>query len=109
MEPSDLSREDLEAAKRYMRVDGDDDDFVVEQCVRAARSYMTEAGVALPEAGTTRRALYDIVCHAQALSLYDRRDPVVTGSAVNENPVLRRLLVQLKQTEPPVVPGKWEG
>ncbi len=109
MEPSDLSREDLEAAKRYMRVDGDDDNFVVEQCVCAARSYMTEAGVSLPKAGTTRRALYDIVCHAQALSLYDRRDPVVTGSAVNENPVLHRLLVQLKQTEPLVIPDKQEG
>lgn len=105
----DLSREDLEAAKRYMRVDGDDDDFVVEQCVRAARGYMTEAGVSLPEAGTDRRAKYDIVCHAYALSLYDQRDPVATGSPVSENPVLRRLLVQLKLTEPPAVPDKQEG
>lgn len=96
----DVTREDLAAAKLYMRVDGDEDDLVVSMCLTAARAYMTDAGVSLPEAGTTRRALYDIVCHAQALSLYDRRDPTIVGGSVNDNPVLRRLLTQLKQTEP---------
>lgn len=104
MKAAELDRDSLEAAKRYLRIDDDADDFVVAQCVTAAREYMAQAGVALPEAGTQRRCLYDIVCHAQALSLYDRRDPAVTGT-VNDNPVLRRLLVQLKLTEPPTESG----
>ncbi len=100
MEPSDLSREDLEAAKRYMRVDGTEDDPVVTSCVCAARSYMTQAGVSLPPQGTPRRAQYDLVCYAQALSFYDRRDPTITGGGVSDNPVLTRMLNQLKLTEP---------
>lgn len=98
----ELTAAELEAAKRYLRVEGDADDAVVSTCVLAARAYLDRAGVALPSVGTGRRALYDLVCHAMALSMYDQRDPVITGTIVSENPQLRRLLVQLKLTEPPV-------
>lgn len=97
----DLSHEELEAAKRYCRVDDPAEEYVLTQCVLAAREYLAGAGVSLPAWGTSRRALYDLVCHSLALSAFDRRDPVITGS-VSDNPVLRRSLNQLKLTEPPV-------
>lgn len=91
---------ELAAAKAYMRVEGDADDAIVTACVLAAREYLAGAGVALPAPDTPRRALYDLVCHAMALSMYDQRDPVITGTIVAENPQLRRMLTQLKLTEP---------
>ena len=97
----DLPREELEAAKGYMRVDGDDDDIVVTQCVIAARDYMTTAGIALPPSGTPRRASYDICAHRMALDDYDERRGVIHEKA-DENPAFRRRLNQLKLTEPPV-------
>lgn len=93
--------EELEAAKRYMRVDDDTDDLVIWACLQAARGYMAEAGVAMPKDDTPRRTCYDLVCHAMALSLYDRRELTAQG-AVNESPVLRGMLNQLKLTEPDV-------
>lgn len=96
-----LSPEELEAAKAYMRADGDDDDAVVEQCVIAARDYMTTAGVALPPSGTPRRASYDVCAHRIALDDYDERRGVIHEKA-EENPAFRRRLNQLKLTEPPV-------
>lgn len=95
-----LSKEELTAAKRYMRVEGDEDDSVVSACVLAAREYLAQAGCSLPGLERPRRPLYDLVCHAMALSSYELRDPVITGSTVAENPQLRRMLTQLKLTEP---------
>lgn len=95
----DLSREELEAAKAYMRVDGTEDDVVVATCLSAARAYLSGAGVSLPAPGTPRRASYDLVCHSLALSLYDRRD-LTAENAVGENPMMRAMLHQLKFTEP---------
>lgn len=98
----ELSQEELEAAKAYMRVDGDEDNAVVTQCVIAARAYLTGAGVSLPAPDTQRRSLYDLVCHVLALEAYDRRVMTITGTIVANNPVMRQMLNQLKLTEPPV-------
>lgn len=97
----DLTQEELAAAKAYMRVDGDDDDAVVTQCVIAARDYLAGAGVTLPPEGTPRRASYDICAHRIALDDYDERRGVLHEKA-EENPAFRRRLNQLKLTESPV-------
>lgn len=97
----ELTREELEAAKAYMRVDGYDDDTVVTQCMIAARDYMATAGIALPPSGTSRRASYDICAHRIALDDYDERRGV-THEKADENPAFRRRLNQLKLTEPSV-------
>lgn len=97
-----LSPAELDAAKAYLRIEGDEEDQAVTAAVLAAREYLSGAGVSLPSTGGSRRALYDLVCHSLALSTYDRRDPVITGTIVDENPVLRRMLNQLKLTEPAV-------
>lgn len=99
---AELSAEELEAAKRYIRPSVEEDDWMVAQCVIGARSYLVGAGIRLPEAGTARRAQYDLVAHALALSAYDQREPTITGGTVAANPVLRRSLKQLQLSEPPM-------
>lgn len=98
-----LTAEELAAAKAYMRIDTDDEDGVVTTCVLAAQAYLEGAGVPKPDADHPKRSIYDIVCHALALSVYDGRDPVIKGAVVADNPVLRQMLTQLKLTTP------WEG
>ncbi len=93
-----LTTEELAAAKAYMRVDGDADDAVVEQCVIAARDYMKEAGIKLPPIGTGRRASYDICAHRMALDDYDERRGISHEKAA-ENVSFRRRFNQLVRTE----------
>ena len=65
----------------------------------AAVSYMTEAGVAEPKAGTSRRAQYDLCINAMVLNDWDHRD-TAEEITLTENPAFRRRLNQLKLTEP---------
>lgn len=95
-----LSDEELAAAKRYMCVEGDEDDLVVSSLVLAAREYLARAGVSLPGLDSPRRPLYDLVCHSIALGSYGLREDTVTGTSVAENHAMRRMLNQLKLTEP---------
>lgn len=95
-----LTREELEAAKTYMRVEGHEGDLAVTACVEAARTYLSQAGVSLPGGDDLRRNLYDLVCHAMALDAYDHRGTELE-TTVTENPAIRRMLNQLKLTEPP--------
>ncbi|HWS43300.1 MAG TPA: head-tail connector protein [Pseudoflavonifractor sp.] len=95
-----LTSDELSAAKAYLRAEDDDD--VVTACVLAAREYLDQAGISTPGLKSSRRPLYDLVCHAMALGSYDLRDPVITGTIVAENPQLKRMIVQLKLTEPEV-------
>lgn len=95
----ELTPEELQAAKAYMRVDDDNDDAVVTQCVIAARDYMIGAGISLPPSGTPRRLSYDICAHRIALDDYDERLGTVHAKA-EESPAFRRRFNQLKLTEP---------
>lgn len=74
----------------------------------AAMSYMEQAGVSEPEAGTPRRAQYDLCVNYLVLDSYQRRDVSIAGAVV-ENPAFRRLLNQLKLTEPEPVPDLGTG
>lgn len=62
---------------------------------------MEQAGVSEPKEDTPRRAQYDLCINALVLDGYDRRGAQVEGS-VSDNPQLRRMIVQLKLTEPAV-------
>lgn len=70
----------------------------------AAVGYMEGAGVNVPESGTTRAAQYDLCVNAMVLDGWERREVSMTGVAVVENPAFRRLINQLKLTEPAVRP-----
>lgn len=87
----------------YCRIDAleEGEELLLQGLYEAAGSYMEQAGVSEPEAGTSRRAQYDLCINALVLDGYDRRGAQTEGS-VSENPQLRRMIVQLKLTEPVV-------
>lgn len=87
----------------YCRIDvlEEGEELLLQGLYEAAVSYMEQAGVSEPEAGTPRRAQYDLCINALVLDGYDRRG-VQTEGSVSDNPQLRRMIVQLKLTEPAV-------
>ena len=88
----------------YCRIDemAPEEELVLDGMYQAAVSYMDQAGVAEPEKGTPRRAQYELCVNALVLDAWDRRDISIVATVVSENPAFRRLLNQLKLTEPNV-------
>ena len=86
----------------YCRIDAleEGEDALLQGLYEAAVSYMEQAGISEPEQGTARRAQYDLCVNYLVLDGYDRRDVTITGTIVSENPAFRRMLTQLKLTEP---------
>lgn len=87
----------------YCRIDApleSGEQAMVDGFYYSAQSYMEQAGVSEPETGTNRRAQYDLCINYLVLDSYQRRDVSITGTIVAENPAFRRLLNQLKLTEP---------
>lgn len=73
---------------------------LLETFYLAAIDYMTNSGVSLPDAGTPRRAMYDLLVNRMVLSDWDNRD-AVAATPVTENLRFRRMLNQMKETEVP--------
>ena len=86
----------------YCRLDAleDGEDTLLEGLYQAAVNYMADAGIGEPQEGTPRRAQYDLCVNHLVLDGYDRRGATISGSALEDNPVFRRMVVQLKLTEP---------
>lgn len=74
--------------------------LTLEELYDAAVGYMEGAGISPPAAGTPRAAQYDLCVNYLVLDGYDRRDVTITGTIVADNPAFRRLINQLKLTEP---------
>lgn len=87
----------------YCRIDAleEGEELLLQGLYNAAVSYMEQAGVSEPKEDTPRRAQYDLCINALVLDGYDQRGAQVEGS-VSDNPQLRRMIVQLKLTEPAV-------
>lgn len=88
-----VSPEALAAAKRYMRVDGDEDDPVIAACYEAAVLYLKNAGIDETESSMP---LYNLCVWSLTLHYYDHRDAV--GSEAEIPVGLRPILNQLKLT-----------
>lgn len=88
----------------YCRIDTleDGEDLLLQTLYDAAVSYMEHAGISEPQEGTPRRAQYDLCVNYLVLDGYDRRDVTITGTIVSDNPMFRRMITQLKLTEPVV-------
>lgn len=86
----------------YCRIDAleADEETLLEGLYHSAVSYLANAGIREPKEGTPRRAQYDLCVNYLVLDGYDRRDVTITGTIVADNPVFRRMIVQLKLTEP---------
>ena len=86
----------------YCRIDpGSPDELLIPGMYTAAVAYLTGAGVPAPT-DTGRKAQYDLCVNVLVLDLYDRRDMTITGTILADNPGFRRMLTQLKLTEPAV-------
>lgn len=68
----------------------------------AAVAYMENAGVAVPEPGTARAALYDLCVDYLTLDAWERREATVVATVVADNPEFQRKVKQLQWTEPGV-------
>lgn len=100
-----LTEERKAALLAYCKLTELADDPEVEALIpafyEAAVGYMEGAGITEPAADTGRRAQYDLCVNAMVLDAYDRRGAQTEGS-VGDNPMLRRMITQLKLTEVPV-------
>lgn len=90
----------------YCRVEAGDAEL--PGFVDAAAAYLAGAGVREPQNGSPRYTLYLQCVKYLALDLYDRRDTAVDGT-LGDNPAFRRMLNQLKLTEPVPDSGTGEG
>lgn len=101
-----MLRERLSEIAAYCRVEADDAEL--PGFVDSAAAYLSGAGVSEPEDGTARFAQYLQCVKYLALDLYDRRDTAVDGT-LGDNPAFRRMLNQLKLTEPVPESGTGEA
>lgn len=97
-----MTEERKAALLAYCRIDNLEagEESLLQGLYDAAVSYMEGAGISEPAEGTPRRCQYDLCVNAMVLDSYDRRDITITGTIVNDNPTFRRMIVQLKLTEP---------
>jgi len=73
---------------------------LLETFYHAAEGYLTQAGISPPPEGTSRRMQYDLAVNYLVLDSWDNREVSFTGTITADNPVFRRLVTQLKLTEP---------
>ena len=95
----------------YCRIDCSDPEDVetVRGLYAAAVAYLEGAGVAEPPEGDPRRPLYDLAVDFMVLRDYDIRDATLPASSAADNPAFRRMIVQLKLSEPDVSDSDTEG
>jgi uncharacterized phage protein (predicted DNA packaging) len=83
----------LETCKKYMRVDGEDEDEVILSLMSAAQAYLERAGITLERSPA---AQYDLALWGLTLHYYDHREAVGNEAAF---PIgLRSVITQLKLT-----------
>lgn len=84
----------LEAAKAYARIDGDEDDALLESLIEAAEEYLAGAGV---YPGLAPEALYQLAVKGIVLHWYEQRN-VTDGAPTDFAAGVRLTINQLKQT-----------
>ena len=86
----------------YCRIDdpSPEDLALLEGFHADAVSYMADAGVAEPEAGSRRLPEYNTCILAMVLDAWENRGTQTADKAFADNPAFRRRLNQLKRTEP---------
>ena len=91
-EKAALAEERLAACKCYMKVDYPDDDELICGFMDMADEYLAGAGC-VREASP---AMYDIICYAMTLNLYDGRASDAQQAAESVPKIARQFLTQLK-------------
>ena len=98
---TELSPQRRNALLAYCRIDELEpaDEELLVGMYYSALGYMEAAGVSEPAEGTARRAQFDLCVNYLVLDAWDRRGAAGDKVFV-ENPAFRRLLNQMKRTEP---------
>lgn len=91
-EKAALAEERLAACKRYMKVDYTDDDELICGLMDMADGYLTGAGCVRE----VSPAMYDNICYAMVLNLYDGRADDAQQAAESVPKIARQFLTQLK-------------
>lgn len=99
---TELSQERLDDLLAYCEIleASEVDKRKIHLAYASAVSYMQNAGITEPEEGSVRHAQYDLCVNYLVLDAFDRRVVTITGTIVAENPMFRRILNQLKVTDP---------
>ena len=97
-----LTEERRAALLAYCRIEEPTEEelLTLEALYAAAVGYLEGAGISQPAPGTPRAAQYDLCVNFMVLRDFDLRDATITGTIVADNPAFRRLVTQLKLTEP---------
>ena len=91
-EKASLAEERLAKCKKYMKVDYPDDDELICGFMDMADEYLAGAGC-VREASPS---MYDIICYAMTLNLYDGRASDAQQAAESVPKIARQFLTQLK-------------
>ena len=98
-----LSEERLAGLLAYCKLTELADDPEVQTLIPAfydsAVEYLADAGIQEPAEGAAR-ARYDLCVNYLVLAAFDQLDAAVVGSNVVDNPIFRRMLNQLKLSQP---------
>lgn len=85
--------ERLDACKRYMKVDYDDDDELIAGLMQANDAYLSSAGVRRD----VSPAQHDLIVQAMTLQMYDARGTDTPQQALETvPPIVRQMFNQLK-------------
>lgn len=95
----------------YCRIDDPtpEDLTLLEGFYADAVSYMCDAGVAEPEAGSARLPKYNTCILAMVLDAWENRGTQTADKAFADNPAFRRRINQLKRSEPVRSDSDMEG
>ena len=85
--------ERLDACKRYMKVDYDDDDELIAGLMMANDAYLSSAGIRRE----VNEAQHDLIVQAMTLQMYDARGTDTPQQALETvPPLVRQMFNQLK-------------
>ena len=91
-EQAALAEERLAACKKYMKVDYAEDDALICGFMDMADGYLTGAGCVREVCP----AMYDNICYAMVLNLYDGRADDAQQAAESVPKIVRQFFTQLK-------------
>ena len=91
-EKAALAEERLAACKKYMKVDYPDDDELICGFMDMCAEYLAGAGCVRE----VSPAMYDIICYAMVLNMYDGRADDAQQAAESVPKIARQFLTQLK-------------
>ena len=85
----------LEAAKAYARIDGDEDDALLESLIEGAEEYLAGAGI---YPGLASEALYQLAVKGIVLHWYEQRNVTDNAAPTDFSAGVRLTINQLKHT-----------